>query len=46
MNKKDIRYRQGRSKKQVESNNKLAMLSFGVLFITILVTAIYNVIFG
>lgn len=33
MNKKDITYRQGRSKQQVQSNEKVAFFAFGFMLI-------------
>ena len=46
MTENDIKYRQGRSKKQVENNEKLMFVSSIGLLITILGTIIWGLISG
>ena len=43
MTKEDIKYRQGRSKKQVETNEKLGLYSGGVLVVVLLFCLFYSI---
>lgn len=43
MTKEDMKYRQGRSKKQVETNEKLGLYSGGILIIVLLASLFYSI---
>lgn len=43
MTKEDIKYRQGRSKKQVETNEKLGLYSGGILIVVLLACLFYSI---
>lgn len=43
MTNEDMKYRQGRSKKQVETNEKLGLYSGGILVVILLACLFYSV---